>query len=78
MIRDSYHKIYRAFAALDPQQNGYILPEDYAHSLRSEDGGPPMTDEEIEQALLSATDPNDGRINYAEYAYKLAYDGRKV
>jgi len=78
-VRDSYHKIMRAFGALDLQGRGWITPEDYASALRSEEsGGKGLSEDEIEQALLAATNPNDGKIHYMEYAYKLAYDGRNM
>ncbi|CAG9463968.1 unnamed protein product [Pedinophyceae sp. YPF-701] len=78
-VRDSYHKLMRAFRALDKDNNGYITSEQLVSALRSDDfGGTGLSDEEVDQALLAAADPEDGRIYYEDYAYLLAYDGREL
>jgi len=80
-IRDSYHKLVRAFAAFDPEGNGWVDAQDMLNVLRDQDHalntGPVFTDEEV-QSFLHACADDQSRIYYEEYCFKLAEDGRNL
>ncbi|RNF01638.1 hypothetical protein TraAM80_06871 [Trypanosoma rangeli] len=70
VVRDSEEAIYHAFSVLDLARRGYLEAEEMRRFLRS--GGEPFTEEEVEQFLAAAADPESGRIYYEEFADVLA------
>ncbi|ESL07873.1 hypothetical protein TRSC58_04434 [Trypanosoma rangeli SC58] len=70
VVRDSEEAIYQAFSVLDLARRGYLEAEEMRHFLRS--GGEPFTEEEVEQFIAAAADPESGRIYYEEFADVLA------
>ena len=75
MVRDSYFSILKSFQALDPSDRGFIEAEQLREALSSCTDG--LSTEEANSMITTAAD-NQGRIFYAEYAYKLATDGRDI
>jgi Ca2+-binding EF-hand superfamily protein len=75
LVRDSYFTILKAFKALDPTDRGFLEAEQLREALAACAEG--LSTEEINSMITTAAD-NQGRIYYAEYAYRLATDGRDV
>ncbi|RNF21253.1 uncharacterized protein Tco025E_03569 [Trypanosoma conorhini] len=70
VVRDSEEKIYEAFSVLDLARRGYLEAEELRRFLRS--GGEPFTEEEVDEFISAAADPESGRIYYEEFADVLA------
>lgn len=70
VVRDSEEKIYQAFRVLDMAKRGYLEAEEMRHFLRR--GDEPFTEEEVEEFMAAAADPENGRIYYEDYADVLA------
>ncbi|KAL3144832.1 Dynein regulatory complex protein 8 [Trebouxia sp. C0009 RCD-2024] len=76
LIRDDYHKLMRAFKALDPEKKGYIDADTFGSLLSSR--GEALSSAETSTMLSCASEAATGRVYYEDYAYKLAINGRKV
>ncbi|RNC50264.1 hypothetical protein TcCL_ESM12699, partial [Trypanosoma cruzi] len=70
VVRDGEEAIYEAFCVLDLSRRGYLEAEEMRHFLRI--GGEPFTEEEVEEFITAAADPENGRIYYEEFADVLA------
>ncbi|ORC90520.1 uncharacterized protein TM35_000083180 [Trypanosoma theileri] len=70
VVRDSEDTIYRAFSVLDVHNRGFLEADEIRHFLRS--GAEPFTEEEVEEFIVAAADPENGRIYYEEFADVLA------
>ncbi|KEG15283.1 hypothetical protein DQ04_00121150 [Trypanosoma grayi] len=68
--RDDEDTIYRAFRLLDLTKRGYLEAEEMRHFLRG--GAEPFTEEEVEEFIVAAADPESGRIYYEDFADVLA------
>lgn len=71
-VREDERHIFRAFLALDKSNQGYLFPETLRDAMVGY--GEQFSDEEIEDMLLSATDPETGRIYYHRFADILAHE----
>ncbi|VDO03792.1 unnamed protein product [Rodentolepis nana] len=63
-------EITRAFQALDPKKTGFVDQEVLKEHLLTE--GESFTQEEMDEMLSCTTDPSKNKINYRDYAVKLA------
>lgn len=68
--RDSEELIYAAFRTLDVGNRGYMEAEELRHLFRS--GLEPFTDEEMENMIAAAADPQNGLIFYEDFVDVLA------
>lgn len=75
LYRDDYHSLLRAFRALDPEGKGYIEVETLRQALSG--SGEPMTEDEMKKMVEYCVD-SSGRVNYEDYAWKLATDGKSI
>ncbi|DBA68249.1 hypothetical protein WJX79_008784 [Trebouxia sp. C0005] len=76
LIRDDYHKLMRAFRALDPERKGYIDAELFGSLMSAR--GEAFSTQETGTMLSCAAEAASGKVYYEDYAYKLATNGRKV
>jgi Ca2+-binding EF-hand superfamily protein len=75
LARDDMHVLMRAFQALDPDNRGWLDAEQLRGLLTAcEDA---LTADEA-NAMIAAAADDQGRLNYGEYALRLAADGRAV
>eukprot|EP00994_Dinema_validum_P004420 NODE_2469_length_690_cov_96.407176_g2017_i0.p1 GENE.NODE_2469_length_690_cov_96.407176_g2017_i0~~NODE_2469_length_690_cov_96.407176_g2017_i0.p1 ORF type:complete len:183 (+),score=40.02 NODE_2469_length_690_cov_96.407176_g2017_i0:73-621(+) len=70
--RDDEERILQAFAALDPEGNGYIDGEMLQNMLTSK--GERFSQDEVTEFINAAADPETGHIYYEEYAYVLSQE----
>ncbi|KAH9578335.1 EF-hand domain [Trypanosoma melophagium] len=70
VIRDSEDTIYNAFSVLDAAKRGFLEADEIRHFLRT--GAEPFTEEEVEEFIAAAADPENGRIYYEDFADVLA------
>nr|CCC94178.1 conserved hypothetical protein [Trypanosoma congolense IL3000] len=68
--RDSEKVIYEAFRTLDVANRGYIESDELRQLFRS--GLEPFTDEEIENMIAAAADPQSGLVYYGDFSDVLA------
>ncbi|XP_037989411.1 dynein regulatory complex protein 8 [Motacilla alba alba] len=68
--------ILHAFEALDENKCGYITKEDLVKHLTEE--GEPFTQEEMEDMLSVALDPETNTLHYRDYRTKLIVDETKT
>ncbi|XP_005043338.1 PREDICTED: EF-hand calcium-binding domain-containing protein 2 [Ficedula albicollis] len=68
--------ILHAFEALDENKCGYITKEDLVKHLT--ENGEPFTEEEMEDMLAVALDPETNTLNYRDYRIKLVVDESKT
>lgn len=68
--RDSEERIITAFQTLDPEGEGFIRKDELAAILSSQ--GEAFTQEEIDDFVDQAADPEKGVIYYEDYAAILA------
>jgi len=61
----SEDKLMRAFEALDKDQKGFLTAEELTKYLTTE--GEPFTEEEMDEMLTAAVDPDKDVIVYKEY-----------
>ncbi|XP_057245689.1 dynein regulatory complex protein 8 isoform X1 [Malurus melanocephalus] len=64
--------LLHAFEALDENKCGYITKEDLVRHLT--EGGEPFTQEEMEDMLNVAVDPETNILHYRDYLPKLVID----
>uniref|UniRef100_A0A6I8NM71 EF-hand domain-containing protein n=1 Tax=Ornithorhynchus anatinus TaxID=9258 RepID=A0A6I8NM71_ORNAN len=57
--------LLRAFEVLDPSQRGHLTKEELVKFMTEE--GEPFTQEEMEEMLSAAVDPESNVINYRDY-----------
>lgn len=76
LIRDDYHKLMRAFRALDPERKGYIDAELLGNLMSSR--GEAFNAQESTAMLSCAAEAASGKVWYEDYAFKLATNGRRV
>ena len=72
-MRDDFHKIMRAFRALDPDGKGFIELDVLKKGLLTR--GEVFSTEEM-QSCQTALDIMGGKVYYEDYAHKLAASGR--
>ncbi|XP_027539585.1 dynein regulatory complex protein 8 isoform X2 [Neopelma chrysocephalum] len=68
--------LLHAFEALDESKCGYITKEDLVKYLTEE--GEPFTEEEMEEMLSIALDPETNTLHYRDYLSKLVVDEAKI
>ncbi|KAM4787483.1 dynein regulatory complex protein 8 isoform 3-T3 [Cyanocitta cristata] len=68
--------ILHAFEALDENKCGYITKEDLVKHLTEE--GEPFSQEEMEDMLAVALDPETNTLRYRDYLKKLVVDETKT
>ncbi|XP_066036508.1 dynein regulatory complex protein 8 isoform X1 [Chamaea fasciata] len=68
--------ILHAFEALDENKRGYITKEDLVKHLTEE--GEPFNQEEMEDMLAIALDPETDTLHYRDYRKKLVVDETKT
>ncbi|XP_059324970.1 dynein regulatory complex protein 8 [Ammospiza nelsoni] len=68
--------ILHAFEALDENKCGYITKDDLVKHLTQ--GGEPFTQEEMEDMLAVALDPETDILHYRDYRVKLVVDETKT
>ncbi|XP_056343533.1 dynein regulatory complex protein 8 [Oenanthe melanoleuca] len=68
--------ILHAFEALDENKCGYITKEDLVKHLTEK--GEPFSQEEMEDMLAIALDPEKDILNYRDYRIKLVVDETKT
>ncbi|XP_027596803.1 dynein regulatory complex protein 8 isoform X2 [Pipra filicauda] len=68
--------LLHAFEALDENKCGYITKEDLVKYLTEE--GEPFTEEEMEEMLSIALDPETDTLHYRDYLSKLVVDETKI
>ena len=61
----SEEQLQRAFETLDIEQNGFLTQEDITKYMTEE--GEPFTQEEIDEFLTAALDPDRGVVLYKDY-----------
>ena len=61
----SEDKLMRAFEALDKDQKGFLTAEELTKYLTTE--GEPFTEEEMDEMLTAAVDPDKDVIVYKDY-----------
>ncbi|XP_010077221.1 PREDICTED: EF-hand calcium-binding domain-containing protein 2, partial [Pterocles gutturalis] len=64
--------LLHAFEALDEKKCGYITKEELVRYLTEE--GEPFTEEEMEDMLSMALDPETNNVHYREYISKMIVD----
>lgn len=69
-VRDDESHIFRAFITLDKYHQGYLFPDELREVLMGY--GEPFSEEEINELLTAATDPENDRIYYHSFADILA------
>ncbi|KAJ3227016.1 Dynein regulatory complex protein 8 [Clydaea vesicula] len=67
--RANEEELYRAFLTLDMDKRGYLLPEELRNFLQND--GEKFSDEEMEEMLLTCTDPTEGKIFYEDFVVML-------
>lgn len=75
LMRDDYHRLLRAFRALDHEGHGYLEMDRMREIMASQ--GEPLNEEELSSMMAAACDSN-GRIHYEDYAHLLTTDGRNI
>jgi len=65
-------KIQKAFQILDAENKGFLLQEELTKHMTEE--GEPFTQEEMEEMLSAAVDPDKGCILYKDYASLMAVE----
>ncbi|XP_071404105.1 dynein regulatory complex protein 8 [Pithys albifrons albifrons] len=68
--------LLHAFEALDQNKCGYITKDDLVKYLTEE--GEPFTQEEVEDMLVAALDPETNTLRYRDYLSKLVVDETKI
>lgn len=69
-VRDTEETLFRAFAALDVDQKGYLELEDLRNSMMSE--GEPFSSAEVDEMWAAMQDPETNRVYYRDFADVLA------
>ncbi|XP_064622499.1 dynein regulatory complex protein 8-like [Lineus longissimus] len=64
--------LLKAFQVLDTEQNGYLTQEELTKYMTEE--GEPFTQEEMEEMLSAAVDPEKGTILYRDYVSLMAVE----
>uniref|UniRef100_A0A7S4C1G6 EF-hand domain-containing protein n=1 Tax=Chrysotila carterae TaxID=13221 RepID=A0A7S4C1G6_CHRCT len=67
--RDSEEKLLRAFRTLDPDNKGYVEAEKLRTLLTTH--GERFSQEEIDEFLSFAVDPETGTVNYEDYVSQV-------
>ncbi|XP_033097241.1 dynein regulatory complex protein 8-like [Anneissia japonica] len=65
-------KLLKAFEVLDSDRKGHLTAEDITKYMTEE--GEPFTQEELEEMLSAAVDPDKGVILYRDYASLMSVD----
>ena len=83
LIRDSFHKLVRAFAALDEEGQGWIstptLEEHLLNIDLASETGEVFSREEVDLLVRAATTADErDRIYYHRFSLLLAEDGRSM
>ncbi|XP_070577862.1 dynein regulatory complex protein 8-like [Ptychodera flava] len=65
-------QILKAFEVLDSEKKGHLAVEEITKYMTEE--GEPFTQEELEEMLSAAVDPDKGFILYKDYASMMAVD----
>ncbi|XP_078001331.1 dynein regulatory complex protein 8-like [Glandiceps talaboti] len=65
-------QILKSFEVLDTEKKGHITVEEITKYMSEE--GEPFTQEELEEMLSAAVDPDKGFILYKDYASMMAVD----
>jgi len=68
----SEEQMLRAFEVLDAEGKGYLSQEEISKFMTEE--GEPFTQEELEEMLSAAVDPEQGLIFYKDYVSVMAVD----
>jgi len=68
--RDSEEKLLRAFRTLDPNNNGYVEAEKVRTLLTTH--GERFSQEEIDDFLNFAVDPETGNLHYEDYVMQVS------
>ena len=69
LSRDDEERIYRAFKTLDPDNKGFLRPEELKECLTL--NGEKFTEEEFEEMLANCVDPQEGKIYYEGKTHSL-------
>ncbi|XP_052529383.1 dynein regulatory complex protein 8 isoform X1 [Tympanuchus pallidicinctus] len=64
--------LLHAFEALDENKSGYVTKEDLVKHMTEE--GEPFTEEEMEEMLSSALDPETNAVHYRDYIPMMIVD----
>uniref|UniRef100_G1NFX6 EF-hand calcium binding domain 2 n=1 Tax=Meleagris gallopavo TaxID=9103 RepID=G1NFX6_MELGA len=64
--------LLHAFEALDEKKSGYITKEELVKHMTEE--GEPFTEEEMEEMLSSALDPETNAVHYRDYISMMIVD----
>lgn len=68
----SEEKLLKAFELLDIEQNEYLSVDDVQSLMTKE--GEPFTQEEMDEMLSAAVDPDKGSVYYKDYVTLMAVD----
>ncbi|CAH6789571.1 Efcab2 [Phodopus roborovskii] len=64
--------LLRAFEVLDPAKRGFLTKEELVKYMTEE--GEPFSQEEMEEMLSAAIDPESNAINYRDYITMMVID----
>lgn len=65
----SAEELLKAFQTLDKENKGYLTKEYLTKAMMEE--GEPFTQEEIDEMMAIAVDPDSGNINYEYYINQI-------
>ncbi|XP_073987277.1 dynein regulatory complex protein 8 [Rhodnius prolixus] len=68
----SAEELLKAFQTLDKENKGYLTKEYLTKAMMEE--GEPFTQEEIDEMMAIAVDPDSGNINYEYYINQIMID----
>lgn len=71
-VRENERHIFRAFRSIDKYKKGFLTAEELRAALM--ENGDNFTEDEMEEMLLAAVDPETGYIYYKNFADILAHE----